>query len=449
MHFRTKIILILAVAIVAIASLSIINYVMFYDLDNEVHYTDTNINEFIRAEDLNNYVLRYDNSLLRYVTTENPEWLAESEKLKGKIQVALQSLDSAGDEKTKSQINQLRTKLAEYFGRMTSIVKSSDKKKNEKIRAFTKEYNERLISISNAANQLVEQNETDLSQNSRTVTERASRVKRIGIYMTVIFIPLLAGLLFFVYRTSTTPIMHLVKIVSDVSKEVDDNKLDSLSTLIDKTDAFAKRRVPNDELGLLARTFRNLAKLVSDRTKELSDMTSTDEKTKLKNFRFFKETLQEEIKRAIRFNRPLSVIMIDVDKFKHYNDTNGHMLGDEALIKVAKLMKQECRETDVPARFGGEEFSVILPESDKLDAVGVAERIRRAIEETYFINQEAQPAGNFTASLGVATFPHDATDEELLLKAADAALYEAKEKGRNRVVSFLNLEQESPNNPTP
>jgi diguanylate cyclase (GGDEF) domain len=183
----------------------------------------------------------------------------------------------------------------------------------------------------------------------------------------------------------------------------------------------------------LARALRNFGQQIEDKTKELERLIITDEKTKLFNFRHFKSELQSEIARAKRFNESVSLIMIDADKFKHYNDTNGHVLGDEALIKMARLMKSICRETDKPARFGGEEFAILLPKTGKEEAVIFAERIRKAIEEAVFVNQEKQPGGNFTASLGVATYPEDCTDAETLVNAADKALYKAKEKGRNRV----------------
>ncbi|MFN3394452.1 MAG: GGDEF domain-containing protein, partial [Candidatus Thermochlorobacter sp.] len=118
----------------------------------------------------------------------------------------------------------------------------------------------------------------------------------------------------------------------------------------------------------------------------------------------------------------------------------GHLLGDEVLKKVARLIRQECRETDIPARFGGEEFAVLLPRTDKDEAKAVAERIRKAIEDEVFINQEKQPGGNLTASLGIATFPHDATSEEELISVADIALYEAKARGRNRSLHYSDLQ---------
>jgi Response regulator containing a CheY-like receiver domain and a GGDEF domain len=107
---------------------------------------------------------------------------------------------------------------------------------------------------------------------------------------------------------------------------------------------------------------------------------------------------------------------------------------------VARLIRQECRETDVPARFGGEEFALLLPRTDKDEAKAVAERIRRAVEDEVFINQEKQPGGNLTVSLGVATFPNDATSEEELIGAADIALYEAKSRGRNRSLHYGDLQ---------
>ncbi|MBI3398721.1 MAG: diguanylate cyclase [Deltaproteobacteria bacterium] len=169
--------------------------------------------------------------------------------------------------------------------------------------------------------------------------------------------------------------------------------------------------------------------------KETKLMAITDGLTGLYNHRFFIQKVEEEVKRALRYNHPLSLIMMDIDYFKRYNDTHGHQMGDALLRIMAGLLKTNLRNTDMAARYGGEEFAVLLTETDKQGAVVMAERIRKTVEEYIFPHEESQPGGDLTISLGVASLNVDAKDADGFVKRADDALYRAKETGRNRVVA--------------
>jgi diguanylate cyclase (GGDEF)-like protein len=161
-------------------------------------------------------------------------------------------------------------------------------------------------------------------------------------------------------------------------------------------------------------------------------LASTDGLTELHNHRTFQERLAQEIARAERYSRPLSILMIDVDRFKVYNDTYGHPQGDIVLQDLARLLKEMSRASDTVARYGGEEFAIILPETDSASAQKLAERLREHVEGYVFPGQERMPNGTLTISIGVAT--HGSADsKEVLLQDADAALYAAKRGGRNRV----------------
>lgn len=166
---------------------------------------------------------------------------------------------------------------------------------------------------------------------------------------------------------------------------------------------------------------------------EISRLAITDDLTGLYNIRHLKRVLGEEVKRSVRYNRPLSFIMLDIDFFKIYNDRHGHPRGDEVLRILAGLLQQNTRDVDTVFRYGGEEFSVIIPEVGKQEAYGMAERIRRVVQEHPFPYEEEQPGGNLTVSIGVANLPDDAAEGEELLDMADRALYRAKQAGRNRV----------------
>ncbi len=158
----------------------------------------------------------------------------------------------------------------------------------------------------------------------------------------------------------------------------------------------------------------------------------TDGLTSLANYRWFHTRLQQEIERADRYRRPLSLIMLDIDYFKAYNDTHGHPQGNTILAQVAKLLKQTSRSSDMVARYGGEEFALILPETDQSSAAALGNRLREEIEQFQFAGEEHLPSKILTISVGIATHNRYG-DKETLIAAADAELYRAKREGRNRV----------------
>lgn len=165
-------------------------------------------------------------------------------------------------------------------------------------------------------------------------------------------------------------------------------------------------------------------------------MAITDELTKLYNHRFFVKSLNDELKRTHRYKQKLSVVMIDVDFFKHYNDTHGHLMGNKVLREISHILKSSIRDIDIVARYGGEEFSIVLPQTDKDKALLTAERIRMAVEGFKFYKGETQPGGKVTISMGVATFPGDGKTPAELVGRADEALYKAKREGKNRVCLY-------------
>ncbi len=161
-----------------------------------------------------------------------------------------------------------------------------------------------------------------------------------------------------------------------------------------------------------------------------------DELTGLYNYRFFSEHLAREIARRDRANAALSLAIIDIDDFKHYNDCNGHAAGNDALQVVARLLAESLRTEDVVARYGGEEFAMILPSTPKLGARELAERVRSKISLHRFPNGDRQPGGMLSVSIGIATLPADAADTDDLLRNADLAMYQAKTNGKNQVQLF-------------
>lgn len=158
-----------------------------------------------------------------------------------------------------------------------------------------------------------------------------------------------------------------------------------------------------------------------------------DQLTGLYNYRALCEHLNREIHRSDRGNAPLSLIMLDIDSFKFYNDLNGHEVGNSTLARLGRLVSGTVRKIDLTARYGGEEFAVILPDTTKVQAGALAERLRTAVESYPFPNGAAQPGGRLTISLGVATYPGDANGATSLIRGADRALYVSKDRGKNQV----------------
>jgi len=189
------------------------------------------------------------------------------------------------------------------------------------------------------------------------------------------------------------------------------------------------RRVAEEDLHLLA-SFGNQAAIAIENARlftETRRLANTDALTGLYNHRYFYHLLDAEVKRARRYGRSLSLIMLDIDEFKDYNDRYGHLAGDEALRSLAQILRKNSRRVDTVARYGGEEFAIILPETDLAQAAVQAERLRASAEEHQW------PEGQLTVSLGSAALTTDMIKVEDLVRGADRALYQAKEGGRNQV----------------
>jgi diguanylate cyclase (GGDEF)-like protein len=194
------------------------------------------------------------------------------------------------------------------------------------------------------------------------------------------------------------------------------------------------------EKGSLVRERDALVEALARKNRELSEINALlaeranrDGLTGLHNHRYFQEALAREAVLCKRHGRDLSLIFGDVDHFKKFNDTNGHQVGDTVLRNIAEILQKCIRMSDIVARYGGEEFVVLLPDTTKEDARGLAERIRAAIESHPFPGGETQPGGRLTMSLGLSSFPGDGQEPADLIKRADSALYAAKRDGRNVV----------------
>lgn len=253
----------------------------------------------------------------------------------------------------------------------------------------------------------------------RTLSHLATDAR--GTMWTALGVVWMIGVLAFaVARGTLTKVVRPIEELSRAAQRLEAGQLDS--------------RAPiggDHEIAQLGRSFNRMADALMRSHEELRDRARTDELTGLPNFRAFREAIEDEIERADRFEKSFGVLILDLDHFKSYNDTWGHLAGNEALELAAETIRQTVRAVDIPARYGGEEFAVIVPASDAEGLASLAERIRIAIAQLPPIEDRR----TLTVSVGGALYPSDGVTPEELFATADQRLYEAKERGRNRSVT--------------
>jgi diguanylate cyclase (GGDEF)-like protein len=186
-----------------------------------------------------------------------------------------------------------------------------------------------------------------------------------------------------------------------------------------------------DEMATALQQFNRMAESIQSLTTKLERLGLTDGLTGIYNRRFFDQMLPREVNRSHRLGAQVSLLMLDIDHFKRFNDRLGHPAGDEALRTLVQTLDQKLRAMDFVVRYGGEEFAVVLPGADRGSALAAAERLRSAVESATF--GPSANSNRLTVSVGVAVYPEDADDASSLLAAADSALYAAKRAGRNTV----------------
>ena len=201
---------------------------------------------------------------------------------------------------------------------------------------------------------------------------------------------------------------------------------------------FNKKPITKTNVRMLT-MFANHAGLAIENSKlyeETVYLSSIDWSTKLWNYGKFQQRLSYELEKSKITDAPVSLVMVDVDNFKHYNDTLGHVRGDNALREIAAVLQSKSRKVDTAARYGGEEFAIVIPNTPKENARLFAERLRNEVEK-HFAGESCDPGKNkLTISCGVASYPEDAMTKDELITMADAALYEAKHAGKNRTCIY-------------
>jgi len=188
--------------------------------------------------------------------------------------------------------------------------------------------------------------------------------------------------------------------------------------------------------GYLSKNLRSNEELLQDLLRQTRELSICDGLTGLYNQMHFFELLDRETKKSQRHGLGFSLIIFDVDHFKNFNDSNGHLRGSETLKDIAAVMRKKFRSTDLLAKYGGDEFVIILPQTDKIGAYLAAERLREGVEKQPFPGAETQPQKKITISIGIASYPEHGLSDEEILNHADKSLYFAKESGRNRTIIY-------------
>ena len=193
---------------------------------------------------------------------------------------------------------------------------------------------------------------------------------------------------------------------------------------------ITKKPITNDDIKIFTMFMEQAQGALENSQSFESTLTRahTDPLTSLWNYGYFQYRLDEEIAKSNTTSLALSLMMIDIDDFKRFNDTRGHIQGDEALRRISDTLKENCRKIDILCRYGGEEFALILPANNKGESALLGERIRKSIENKRILRSK------FTISIGIASYPEDSANKKTLIEKADQALYKAKKKGKNRVV---------------
>ncbi|MDP8222669.1 MAG: sensor domain-containing diguanylate cyclase [Candidatus Lernaella stagnicola] len=199
-----------------------------------------------------------------------------------------------------------------------------------------------------------------------------------------------------------------------------------------------KNAFSESDQGLYSTVALQIATMIQNYTtyRQLKELSLTDELTGVGNRRHFFQTLEDEHMRHKRSALPYTLLLIDVDYFKQFNDTHGHLEGDIALVELAQIFRSRCRNSDLVARYGGEEFAVCAVRTSKQDAFNLAQALRRGVDENIFRLRDGSSASQLSITIGVASFPEDGRTYQDVLEHADQALYFGKSRGRNTVIAY-------------
>lgn len=350
-----------------------------------------------------------------YAITGDGSWLKIEQESQTQFKKAVSNLKTNGEYPAdfKNSIDEIEKSVNDFYSKLDKNMTSP-----QQAQQFISANNKKIDQIIYKFKELIAYAQRFIVDNNGQIEKSFYNTKVITAFTTLIFLIVILIL-------SVMQLKFLLKPLGEL--------LNGIKLIWAGDTAHRIKIDTKDEIGELAKVFNHMAGSIHREQKRLVEKATTDEMTGLFNFRYFQDVLEKEFEKAARFNHDLSFIIMDVDYFKVYNDTNGHQAGDQVLKTVAKIVQNSCRGKDIPARYGGEEFVIILPDTPIDAALKVAERVRKAVEETPVIYQEKQPNKNLTLSLGVSNYPEHAKNSKDLVELADNALYDAKTSGKNKV----------------
>lgn len=431
--------------------ISVISGLIIYILNGQQEMT--NVMNTVMREDIvaihvaqrikHNFILS-DDYLFRYLATNNENLYEESKRTNKQVALDLTRMEKLVSSSVETNLlKEIKREITRYHSsvdhlleifksvdekRMVlQILASSDKTPPKKIPKLAQEHaaallsadgRSRLTRIYSLCEKLVDINQARLEKAEDVMHEIFAESKKTGRIAggSIVLVTVLVGLILSI--SIIMPIYELLKGVQSVTEGEMDIELPVKSS---------------DEIGRLTQAFNSMIRKIRESQQKLVTQTITDQLTGLYNFRYFQEFLNDEISRASRYKHNFAIMIIDIDHFKHYNDTQGHPMGNVVLKEVAAILKESIHREDFLARYGGEEFVVILPETDINGAKAAGERLRTSIEQSQFPGEKSQPNGTLTISIGGAIFPRTSQTAKPLLEKADKALYQSKENGRNQV----------------
>jgi len=365
-------------------------------------------------------LINQDAAVYRYLATRQNIWKDVFEKERDNYTSAY--LDTENLTTTNEEENLLRQideLYIQYENHARKIILAASSERSGEAKRMLSEGDLVLSQIRSRVDQIVRLRQGMSLVHQENIGETLRMIKQIAFYFFVSILFFFIILAFYLWQYLVKPLSLLVEGIRNFTR----GRLDIQIPPIGK-----------DELGELQDAFNEMAREISNERKRLKSESQSDPLTGLFNMRYFRLQLVDEFSRSQRYTHPLSLLLLDVDYFKDYNDRNGHPAGDIVLKEIARILIRNVRGTDVVARYGGEEFVVLLPETTSDAAHKVAEKIRKAVEIHHFPFQETIGPGKLTISVGLASYPdmNIASDQDLV-EAADKALYHAKKNGRNRV----------------
>lgn len=398
---------------------------------------NTRIVSMEAAQKIKESVVAYDNNIFRFAATKSEYDLDQSKELKHTALLELDRLQQlTRNQAVKSRLVLLRARLLAYFREADTLVQFAHKNdapvpaslfqaaswarnqgnQREELSTLSTAGEQRLQNVFSLCDELITLNKAELANAQTQIESLRQRGQRLG---RLVLQGSFAAVLLVAMALAISLIGPLRILMAGVRK-VEMGQMDVELPITSST-----------EIGQLTSAFNRMARTIHTQREQLLRETITDNLTGVYNQRYFTKRLEQEFERSRRTEEPLSLMMIDVDHFKKYNDTMGHELGNVVLKSVAAAVRENLRSVDLLFRYGGDEFAVILPNADAQEASVIALRLGEAIRTFAFPGAEKGSGSRVTLSIGGCSYPKNAHSMQDLMAKADEALYAVKQAGRD------------------